>query len=664
MGRELNRGADRTVRRTTGRGITDGQKAEEALRIANENLRVQAEQLWTLNNALQLQRTELEASNENLRAQEQELRGQAEALRESEERYRTLFETAPDGIVVHRDDRFLAANDAALRLTGAGRFEDLANRTVSDFLRPREKEQAAEQAGLAAAGPRTPVREATLVRWDGQEVAVEFHTASVDFQGAPAVQTIIRDITERRRAEESLRNTNESLRAQTEQLRTLNDMLWARQEELKAAHADLRAQQRELRNQTEELRDSQERLALAISGTRIGMYERNLATGRTLCTEQAARLLGLRTTTTATATTLFQECHYHEWIGRIHPDDLPRVAAALHRRRAERSPGETEYRVLWADGSVHWIADRSVFHGESDGASPRMLGIVLDITERKPAQETLHGWDATLESRVAQRTVELEQRARDLQELMLELSRTEERERRRVAVILHEDLQQQIAGAKFYLDSLSHQVRSTSSKQTAAEISRLLRTAIGMSRNLSHELSPAIFYGNDLAEAIEWLAEHLEADQGLTVRVDAGDKATLKSEALALFLFRATSELLSNVVRHGGIHEARVRLRRVGRCVGLGISDRGRGFDPQECRDTARFGLLGIRERVELLGGRVKIASAKGRGTKVRIVVPDAGPDQDTPVQGQVPVPALLFGQPQRIAPAGGRAYALGIPSR
>jgi signal transduction histidine kinase len=237
-------------------------------------------------------------------------------------------------------------------------------------------------------------------------------------------------------------------------------------------------------------------------------------------------------------------------------------------------------------------------------------------------------------------------------------------ERRRVAVILHEDLQQQIAGAKFYLDSLSHQVRSTSSKQTAAEISRLLRTAIGMSRNLSHELSPAIFYGNDLAEAIEWLAEHLEADQGLTVRVDAGDKATLKSEALALFLFRATSELLSNVVRHGGIHEARVRLRRVGRCVGLGISDRGRGFDPQECRDTARFGLLGIRERVELLGGRVKIASAKGRGTKVRIVVPDAGPDQDTPVQGQVPVPALLFGQPQRIAPAGGRAYALGIPSR
>lgn len=264
------------------------------------------------------------------------------------------------------------------------------------------------------------------------------------------------------------------------------------------------------------------------------------------------------------------------------------------------------------------------------GTVRRIIG--RGITERKRAEETLREWNATLESRVAQRTAELEHRTRQLQELMLELSRTEERERRRVAVILHEDLQQQIAGAKFYLDSLSHQARSASSQQAAAEISRLLRTVIGMSRNLSHELSPAIFYGNDLAEAVGWLAEHMEADQGLTVQVDAGDEATLESESLAIFLFRATSELLSNVVRHAGIHEARVRLRRMGHSVGLGVSDRGRGFDPQEFKDTAGFGLLGIRERVGLLGGRMKVASAKGRGTRVRIVVPDARPDGDLAV--------------------------------
>jgi PAS domain S-box-containing protein len=630
MGRGLNHRTDGSVRRVVGRGITDCQKAEAALRLANENLRVQAEQLWTLNNALQLHRAELEASNESLRAQEEQLCGQAEALRESEERYRTLFETAPDAIVVDRDGRFLAANDEALRLVGAGRFEDLANHTVSDFFRSQERDQAAERIRLPLAGRRSPIREATLVRLDSQEVAVEFHTAPVDFQGAPAVQTIIRDITERKRAEEALRSTNENLRARTEQLRTLNDMLWARQRELKAAHAALRAQQEELRNQTEVLRDSQERLALAISGTRIGMYDRSVTDGRTLCTEQVAKLLGLRTPPprpTTPTTTLFQQYHYHDWAERVHPDDLPRVEARLHHCVATHAPCEMEYRVLWADGSVHWIADRSVFNGEFDGAGTRMLGIVLDITERKRAQETLREWHATLESRVAQRTAELEHRTRQLQELTLELSRAEERERRRVAVILHEDLQQQIAGAKFYLDSLSRQARSASSQEAVAEIGRLLRTTIAMSRNLSHELSPAIFCGNDLAEAVEWLAKHMETTQGLAVHVDAGGETTLESESLAIFLFRATSELLSNVVRHAGVHEARVRLRRVGRWVGLAVSDRGRGLDLRGLRETSGFGLLSIRERIELLGGRVKIASAKGRGTGVRIVVPDASSD-------------------------------------
>jgi two-component system CheB/CheR fusion protein len=447
MGRELNHRTGGSVRRISGIDITDRQKAGQALRTANENLRVQAEQLWTLNNALQLHQTELEASNENLREQEQELRGQAEALRESEERYRTLFETAPDGIVVHRDGRFLAANEAALRLLGADCFEDLASHTVSDFVRPQERDRDAERMRLAMTGRRLPILESALVRLDGREVAVEFHTSLVAFRGAPAVQTIVRDITERKRAGEALRELN-----------------------------------------------------------------------------------------------------------------------------------------------------------------------------------------ATLESRVVQRTAELAHRTRQLQELTLELSRTEERERRRVAMILHEDLQQQIAGAKFYLNSLSDEAqRDPSQQRAAAEINRLLRAVIGMSRNLSHELSPAIFYGNDLAEAVGWLAEHMEANQGLTAHVDVGGELTLESESLTIFLFRATSELLSNVVRHARVREATVRLRRMGRCVGLRVSDQGRGFDPQELKGTSGFGLLSIRERVELLGGRVKIASAKGRGTRVRIIVPDARAGRASP---------------------------------
>lgn len=231
---------------------------------------------------------------------------------------------------------------------------------------------------------------------------------------------------------------------------------------------------------------------------------------------------------------------------------------------------------------------------------------------------------ATLEGKVTQRTAELERRTRQLQQLTLELVEADERERRRVAMILHEDVQQQIAGAKFQLNLLSNRAQKDPSwRVTAAEINEILANVIGMSRHLSQELSPAVFCENDLAEVIEWLADQMEAQHGLTVHVHACGVGPLESEALTIFLFRAAQELLVNVVRHAGVREARVRLRRRGRYVGLCVSDRGRGFTPSDLKETAGFGLLSIQERMESLGGRLKIKSAIGKGSTFHLVVSD-----------------------------------------
>jgi len=87
-------------------------------------------------------------------------------------------------------------------------------------------------------------------------------------------------------------------------------------------------------------------------------------------------------------------------------------------------------------------------------------------------------------------------------------------------------------------------------------------------------------------------------------------------------LYRVTQELLFNVVKHARVSEAWVHIRQRDRCIGLSVCDRGRGFDPQELEETAGFGLPSIRERVELLKGRMKIRSARGKGSRFSILVP------------------------------------------
>ncbi len=329
--------------------------------------------------------------------------------------------------------------------------------------------------------------------------------------------------------------------------------------------------------------------------------------------------------------------------------DRPEVARAImeNDRRIMES-GETETIEEVGGKGRAYLSTKTPYRG-AGGNVIGLIGISHDITERKRAEETLREWNATLEAKVAQRTTELEHRTRQLQKLAAELSRAEERERKRVAEILHEDLQQQIAGAKLQLGVLSHQAKDDPTQQlTATEIGQILKNAIGMSRSLSHELSPGTFYGNNLGEALEWLARHMEAAHDVTIQVQVGGEGTLPSEALTVFLFRAAREMLANVVRHAGVRAAGLRLRRMNRYVGLCVSDRGRGFDPQELQDTAGFGLRGIRERVELFGGRMKIRSVTGRGTVVRIVVPEACEDADTALKGGNPNYEIRSAKPIR----------------
>jgi signal transduction histidine kinase len=262
---------------------------------------------------------------------------------------------------------------------------------------------------------------------------------------------------------------------------------------------------------------------------------------------------------------------------------------------------------------------------DADGRLLGYRGISRDVTERKRAEETLREWNVTLESRVAERTEELEQRARELQKLTLELTAAEERERKRLAEILHDDLQQVLAAAKFQAGLLSSRVKNDAEAQEiTGQVKDLLTDAIAKSRSLSHELSAPALSQRDLGEAFEWLAQQMQTKHGLTVHLEMCERIELASEPRRVLLYKAAQEALFNVIKHAGVHEAKLRLRRQRGRLRLSVLDQGRGADLTKPASALGFGLLSIRERVRCLGGRLKIRSAAGKGTIFLLSLPDA----------------------------------------
>ncbi len=289
-----------------------------------------------------------------------------------------------------------------------------------------------------------------------------------------------------------------------------------------------------------------------------------------------------------------------------------------------------EKRYLRKDGNPVWVNLTRSIQRDGAGQAEYFIVLVEDISERKRMEEELRQLNATLESKVAQRTAELLHRTRQLQKLTLELSETEDRERKRMAEILHDDLQQVLAAAKFHVSLMRHRARHDASLQaTAAHVDQMLKDAIEKSRSLSHELSPAVMHHGDLADTLRWLAHQVQTKHGLRVHVQAQGEVRAQAEALKGFLYKAAQELLFNVVKHARVEEARIRVRQCRQYICLSVSDRGRGFDPQGLREAAGFGLLNIRERVELLGGRMKIRSAAGQGSRFFLVVPTGGKPED-----------------------------------
>jgi signal transduction histidine kinase len=262
----------------------------------------------------------------------------------------------------------------------------------------------------------------------------------------------------------------------------------------------------------------------------------------------------------------------------------------------------------------------------ADG-SVSMLAVRRDITARKLVDERLKSLTRTLKGRVTSRTAAIKRQLARVHALSVELAEAEQNERRRLALVLHDHLQQILSAAKIRIGGLARRAPEKGLQREIQVVGDLLAEALVSARSLTVELCPPPLCEEGLAEAIRWLARHVEERHGLAVAVEAPSDALPNDPGIGALLFRIVNELLFNVVKHAGVKAARVRIGRLGSDrVRLVVSDAGVGFKQAgtaKGEDAATgLGLAGIRRRLDQLGGRLEIRSEPGRGTRVAVTAP------------------------------------------
>ncbi|MFH1145108.1 MAG: PAS domain-containing protein [Candidatus Eisenbacteria bacterium] len=227
----------------------------------------------------------------------------------------------------------------------------------------------------------------------------------------------------------------------------------------------------------------------------------------------------------------------------------------------------------------------------------------------------------------------LRSRAVQLRALAGQLTLAEQRERRRMAKLLHDHLQQLLVAAKFRAAVLGRS-ENEEVRDGATEIAALLTESIRASRSLTAELSPPILHEGGLSAGLEWLARWMADKHGLAVDLRLEPDLPELPEEVRVLLFESVRELLFNAVKHARVHAVSVSLRRLaGDALRLSVSDDGCGFDPQQIGPPGEkgtgFGLFSIRERLDLIGGSMEIDSTPGGGSRFMLTTPLAAAVED-----------------------------------
>ncbi|MBN1547733.1 MAG: PAS domain S-box protein [Syntrophaceae bacterium] len=242
------------------------------------------------------------------------------------------------------------------------------------------------------------------------------------------------------------------------------------------------------------------------------------------------------------------------------------------------------------------------------GGKKVIQALIRDIGERKRADEEIRKYQERLRT------------------LALEISLLQERERRQIAIDLHDHIGQNLAFAKMKLGALLETSGDLGNGGSLHEVFSLVDQTIRDTRSLVFELSPPVLYELGFAAGIDWLVERFQKEHGIRVECEQNREPIPLDEDMRIVLFQIVRELLVNVAKHARADQVKVNIRRVRSHIRIGVTDNGIGFNPS-LAETARgerggFGLFSIRERMTYLGGELHIYSDARSGTRIILRAP------------------------------------------
>ncbi len=463
---------------------------------------------------------------------------------ESEDRYRSLFEGIGDSVLVYNPDgRLVDCNQAALKQYGYSRPEflqlKLADIVDDDFLESANDNDEKIWAGGVV------IVESVHRRRDGKLFPVEVHARKIVYQGEPAILGVVRDISERKRAEESIRQSEEKWRLLVQ---TIPDYV--------------------------ALYDSQGRYEF-INHYAEGFSEKDVV-GK----------------------------YFEDFIS---PDSRKIFREAFEKARQKGITQYIEYTGAGDRGDMKYY-DSYIVPVIERGKSEHLLALARDITERKRSEEAL---------KVARNRLE---------RLSHRLLETQETERRNIARELHDEIGQILTAMKIDLQVVRRNQLPGKLAERLDESIKMLNTCLQRVRDLSLDLRPAVLDDLGLEAALSWQLERFRQRAGFDGHLTTRDIPNRLKPELEIACFRIAQEAMTNITKHAKAKSVKIDVDIRGGELILSIKDDGIGFDAgRALADAARgksFGVLGMQERVALLGGQLEINSANGKGTVVAVRLP------------------------------------------